>query len=179
MFAASVRQELGPLGAAQGRQGYILPPIPEGHMLSKKAKYAIKALIALADQEGDEPTRIADLAREERIPPKFLEMILLGLKNQGILQSRKGKGGGYLLARDPADIYLGQIVRMFDGPLAPVPCASQTAYVRCADCRDEAICAVRLAMKEVRDATAKILDGTSIASLQQQIATARPPVTIE
>jgi Rrf2 family protein len=148
-------------------------------MLSKKAKYAIKALLALADQQGEEPVRIADLAREERIPPKFLEMILLGLKNQGILQSRKGKGGGYLLARNPADIYLGQIVRMFDGPLAPVPCASQTAYVRCADCRDEAICAVRLAMKEVRDATAKILDGTSIASLQQQIVTARPPVTIE
>ena len=144
-------------------------------MLSKKAKYAIKALLALADHQGEEPTRIADLARAERIPPKFLEMILLGLKNQGILQSRKGKGGGYRLARSPSDIYLGQIVRMFDGPLAPVPCASQTAYVPCADCRDEAICAVRLAMKEVRDATAKILDGTSIASLQQQVATTRSP----
>ena len=108
-------------------------------MLSKKAKYAIKALLALADREGDEPMRIADLAREEQIPPKFLELILLGLKNQGILQSRKGKGGGYLLARDPADIYLGQIVRMFDGPLAPVPCASQTAYVPCADCKNEAV----------------------------------------
>lgn len=148
-------------------------------MLSKKAKYAIKALVALADQQSQEPMRIADLAREERIPPKFLEMILLSLKNQGILQSRKGKGGGYRLARRPADIYLGQIVRMFDGPLAPVPCASQTAYVRCADCRDEAICAVRLAMKEVRDATAKILDGTSIASLQRKIATARPALPIE
>ena len=98
-------------------------------MLSKKAKYAIKALLALADREREEPMRIADLAREEQIPPKFLELILLGLKNHGILQSRKGKGGGYLLARDPAEIYLGQIVRMFDGPLAPVPCASQTAYV--------------------------------------------------
>ena len=107
-------------------------------MLSKKAKYAIKALLALAEREREEPMRIADLAREEQIPPKFLELILLGLKNHGILQSRKGKGGGYLLARDPADIYLGQIVRMFDGPLAPVPCASQTAYVRCADCRNEA-----------------------------------------
>ena len=85
-------------------------------MLSKKAKYAIKALIALADREREEPMRIADLAREEQIPPKFLELILLGLKNHGVLQSRKGKGGGYLLARDPADIYLGQIVRMFDGP---------------------------------------------------------------
>jgi Rrf2 family protein len=139
-------------------------------MLSKRSKYAIKALLALADHERGEPVRIADLAHEEQIPPKFLELILLGLKNQGILQSRKGKGGGYLLARDPADIYLGQIVRMFDGPLAPVPCASQTAYVACADCPDEAICGVHLAMKAVRDATAKVLDGTSIASLRRQMA---------
>ena len=139
-------------------------------MLSKRSKYAIKALLALADHERGEPVRIADLAQEEQIPPKFLELILLGLKNQGILQSRKGKGGGYLLARDPADIYLGQIVRMFDGPLAPVPCASQTAYMACADCPDEAVCGVHLAMKAVRDATAKVLDGTSIASLRRQMA---------
>ena len=138
-------------------------------MLSKRSKYAIKALLALADHQRGEPVRIADLAHEEQIPPKFLELILLGLKNQGILQSRKGKGGGYLLARDPADIYLGQIVRMFDGPLAPVPCASQTAYVACADCPDEAVCGVHLAMKAVRDATAKVLDGTSIASLRRQM----------
>jgi Rrf2 family protein len=139
-------------------------------MLSKRSKYAIKALLALADHERGEPVRIVDLAQEEHIPPKFLELILLGLKNQGILQSRKGKGGGYLLARDPADIYLGQIVRMFDGPLAPVPCASQTAYMACADCPDEAVCGVHLAMKAVRDATATVLDGTSIASLRQQMA---------
>ena len=139
-------------------------------MLSKRSKYAIKALLALADHERGEPVRIADLAHEEQIPPKFLELILLGLKNQGILQSRKGKGGGYLLARDPADIYLGQIVRMFDGPLAPVPCASQTAYVACADCPNEAVCGVHLAMRAVRDATAKVLDGTSIASLRRQMA---------
>ena len=139
-------------------------------MLSKRSKYAIKALLALADHERGEPVRIADLAHEEQIPPKFLELILLGLKNQGILRSRKGKGGGYLLARDPADIYLGQIVRMFDGPLAPVPCASQTAYVPCADCPNEAVCGVHLAMKAVRDATAKVLDGTSIASLRRQMA---------
>ena len=139
-------------------------------MLSKRSKYAIKALLALADHERGEPVRIVDLAQEEQIPPKFLELILLGLKNQGILQSRKGKGGGYLLARDPADIYLGQIVRMFDGPLAPEPCASQTAYMACADCPEEAVCGVHLAMKAVRDATAKVLDGTSIASLRRQMA---------
>jgi Rrf2 family protein len=148
-------------------------------MLSKKAKYAIKALLALADQGGEEPMRIADLARAEQIPPKFLELILLGLKNQGLLRSRKGKGGGYLLARDPSDIYLGQIVRMFDGPLAPVPCASQTAYMRCTDCRNEAVCGVHLAMKEVRDATARILDGTSLQSLlsrAHQVAELPEPV---
>ena len=138
-------------------------------MLSKKAKYAIKALLRLAGQPPHEPMRIADLARAERIPPKFLELILLELRNQGILRSRKGKGGGYLLARDPAAIYLGQIVRMFDGPLAPVPCASQTAYVPCSDCRNEAVCGVHLAMKEVRDATARILDGTSLSQLLRQI----------
>jgi Rrf2 family protein len=142
-------------------------------MLSKKAKYAIKALIALAERENEEPMRIVDLALAEQIPPKFLELILLGLRNHGILQSRKGKGGGYLLARDPADIYLGQIVRIFDGPLAPVPCASQTAYVRCADCPDEAVCGVHLAMKEVRDATAKVLDGTSLASLRRKVQLVR------
>jgi len=145
-------------------------------MLSKKAKYAIKALLALADNDGEEPVRIADLARAEQIPPKFLELILLGLKNQGLLQSRKGKGGGYLLARDPADIYLGQVVRMFDGPLAPVPCASQTAYQRCADCKNEAVCGVHLAMKEVRDATARVLDGTSLASLRSKVDQLIPPI---
>jgi Rrf2 family protein len=144
-------------------------------MLSRKAKYAIKALLALADNEHEEPMRIADLARTEQIPPKFLELILLGLKNHGILQSRKGKGGGYLLARDPGEIYLGQIVRLFDGPLAPVPCASQTAYVPCADCRNEAVCGVHLAMKEVRDATARILDGTSLAALQRKVRRATNP----
>ena len=138
-------------------------------MLSKKAKYAIKALLALADQNPTEPMRIEDVARREQIPRKFLEVILLALKNQGILQSRKGKGGGYRLARDPKTILLGQIVRMFDGPLAPVPCASQTAYVRCVDCPDEAACGVHLAMRDVRDATARILDQTTLASLRRRV----------
>jgi Rrf2 family protein len=145
-------------------------------MLSKKAKYAIKALLALAEGDRDEPMRIADLARAEQIPPKFLELILLGLKNQGLLRSRKGKGGGYLLARDPSEIYLGEIVRMFDGPLAPVPCASQTAYLPCADCRNEAVCGVHLAMKEVRDATARVLDGTSLESLRTKVHQVAAPI---
>jgi Rrf2 family protein len=141
-------------------------------MLSKRAKYAIKALLALADRGDGEPVRIADLARQEQIPKKFLESILLSLRNNGLLQSRKGQGGGYLLARDPRHILLGQIVRLFDGPLAPVPCASQTAYLPCEDCQDEATCGVRLAMKDVRDATARILDHTSLADLRRRVSRA-------
>jgi Rrf2 family protein len=138
-------------------------------MLSKKSKYAIKALLALADHGPEPPVRIVDLASQQRIPKKFLEGILLALRNHGLLQSRKGQHGGYLLARDPSTIMLGQVVRLFDGPLAPVPCASQTAYLPCADCEDEATCGVRLAMKEVRDATARILDHTSLATLQRKL----------
>ena len=134
-------------------------------MLSKRAKYALKALIALAGGPPGEPVRIQDLARRERIPRKFLEMILLDLRNRGILQSKKGKGGGYFLVRDPKTIMIGQLIRQFDGPLAAVPCASQTAYARCVDCRDEAGCGVRWVMKEVRDATAKILDRTTLADM--------------
>lgn len=137
-------------------------------MLSRRSKYAIKALIALAEDESGLSVRIGDLALRERIPPKFLEAILLSLRNAGLLQSRKGKGGGYRLARDASKISVGQVVRLFDGPLAQVPCASQTAYVRCSDCEDEATCGVRLAMKDVRDATARILDHTSIAKLSRR-----------
>ena len=138
-------------------------------MLSKKTKYAIKALLALAEHGSETPLRIVDLAEQERIPKKFLEGILLALRNHGLLHSRKGQQGGYLLARDPATIMLGQVVRLFDGPLAPVPCASVTAYLPCDDCEDEATCGVRLAMREVRDATARILDQTSLAALQRKV----------
>ena len=143
-------------------------------MLSKKSKYAIKALLALAEHGDAEPMRIADLARQESLPQKFLELILLDLRNVGIVQSRKGKGGGYLLSKAPEKVMLGQVVRLFDGPLAPVPCASQTAYVPCVDCADEATCGVRLAMKEVRDATARILDQSSLAMVRRkQVAAGR------
>jgi Rrf2 family protein len=131
-------------------------------MLSKKAKYGMKALLLLAREADRGPILIEELARRDRIPRKFLEAILLDLKHRGIVQSRKGKGGGYFLGRKPTDITLGEVVRVLDGPLAPVACVSQTAYLRCDDCADEDTCAVRLAMKEVRDATARILDRTSL-----------------
>jgi Rrf2 family protein len=148
-------------------------------MLTKKSKYGLKALLILAAHAGEGPVLVADLAEHERIPKKFLETILLDLKRHGLLQSKKGKGGGYFLRRAPDEITVGQVVRLLDGPLALVPCASQTAYVPCDDCLDEERCGIRLAMKEVRDATARILDHTTLASLNRRVAgrAARPQKT--
>ncbi len=134
-------------------------------MLSKRAKYGLKALLALARDRGAEPTRISDLAHEEHIPKKFLELILLDLKKHGLVESRKGVGGGYALGK-PADlITMGEVVRILDGPLAPIACVSQTAYERCADCPDEQACGVRFVMKQVRDGIADILDNTRITDV--------------
>lgn len=137
-------------------------------MISKKTKYGLKAMIYLAKVYDQGPVLIADLAREERIPKKFLELILLTLKNHGILQSRKGKGGGYYLGKSPKEISLGKLVRILDGPLAPVPCVSETAYAKCDECIDERTCGIRLVMKDVRDAIAEILDGTSLADVLER-----------
>ena len=138
-------------------------------MISKKTKYALKALIYLARCYDKGPILISDLARDERIPKKFLELILLSLKNNGILQSKKGKGGGYYLGKPPREISMGKVIRLLDGPLAPVPCVSETAYAKCAECHDEKTCGIRLVMKEVRDAMAKILDSTSLADVLERI----------
>ena len=132
-------------------------------MLSKKAKYALKALTVLTNQYGQGPILISDLAGSEGIPRKFLEAILLQLKNHGILMSKKGKGGGYFLNRAPQTINLGQVIRIVDGPLAPLPCVSLTAYTRCDECVDEKTCNIRRVMKEVRDSTARILEGTTLS----------------
>jgi Rrf2 family protein len=134
-------------------------------LLSKRAKYGLKALLRLAETWPHGPVLIADLARRERIPLKFLENILLGLKRAGLLISKKGRGGGYGLARAPRDVMIGDVIRRLDGPLALVPCASLTAYRRCADCTDEAGCGIRLIMRDVRDVTAGILDRTSLQDL--------------
>ena len=97
-------------------------------MISKKTKYALKGLIYLARKYDQGPILISDLARYERIPKKFLELILLSLKNNGVLQSKKGKGGGYYLGKHPKEISIGNVIRILDGPLAPVPCVSESAY---------------------------------------------------
>jgi Rrf2 family protein len=141
--------------------------------MSRKARYALRALYALAADEARGPVLISDLAEREKIPRKFLEAILLELKNAGILKSKKGKGGGYSLARPPAQITMGQVIRIIDGRLAPIPCASERAFVKCEECVDEATCGTRQVMKKVRDAIAAILDGTTLADVQAQIARAR------
>jgi Rrf2 family protein len=141
--------------------------------LSRKVRYALRALYALAGDEQRGPVLIVDLAERERIPRKFLETILLELKNEGILRSKKGKGGGYALAKSPSQITIGQVIRAIDGPIAPVPCLSQRAYVRCDECVDEATCGTRLVMKQVREAVSAILDHTTLAEVQTQSARAR------
>lgn len=134
-------------------------------MITRKTKYALSALVHLGRRADDGPVLISELAKKERIPKKFLELILLDLKNHGILQSKRGKGGGYTLGRPSELIRLGHVIRIMEGPLAPLPCVSETAYQRCEDCNNEATCGIRLLMKEVRDATARILDNTTLADL--------------
>jgi Rrf2 family protein len=132
-------------------------------MLSMKAKYGLLAVLALARKSGKKLVLISELAESEKIPKKFLEQILRELKNHGILESKIGKGGGYYLSKEPHAITIGQIVRIIDGTLAPVPCVSQTAYSKCKECKDESSCAIRLVMKDVRDAISEILDRTTLA----------------
>lgn len=141
--------------------------------LSKRGEYGLKAMIDLASQ--DEPTavtQIKDIAARQQIPVKFLEQILLTLKNAGLLRSRAGVGGGYYLAKAPTDITLGQVVRTLDGPLAPISCVSQMAYERCV-CDDETTCGLRLTMLDVRNAIAEILDKTTLADVSTRVEKAQ------
>jgi len=139
--------------------------------LSQKCKYALRALYSLTDTYGRGPVLIASLSKEHRIPKKFLEVILWELKQRGIVESKKGKGGGYQLALPPDKITLGSVIRTIDGPLAPLPCASETAYRKCEECIDETRCGTRLVMKQVRDAMAAILDHTTLTDVCESVAT--------
>ncbi|MGJ0505869.1 MAG: RrF2 family transcriptional regulator [Methylocystis sp.] len=135
-------------------------------MLTKKAKYGLKAMVYLAGIEPGQTALVADIASENQIPKKFLDAILSELRNAGFVHSKKGKGGGYMLARLPAEISVGNLVRALDGPLAPIHCASRRLYRRCDDCVDETHCAVRLVMLEARDAIARVLDNTSLEQMR-------------
>jgi Rrf2 family protein len=140
--------------------------------LSKRGEYGLRAMISLAEISNPDKSsplvQIRDISERENIPAKFLEQILLALKNAGLLQSKMGFGGGYYLARPATDINLGQIVRVLDGPLAPVRCVSQMAYEPC-DCPDEQTCGLRMVMGDVRNAIADILDNTSLADIASRM----------
>ena len=131
-------------------------------MISQKAKYALRALLELARADEGEALLITDIAERQRIPKKFLEQILLDLKNRGLVHSRRGRGGGYGLLKDPREITLGQIMRIVDGPQAPLPCLSRMAYRPCDDCEDEATCGIRKVFSEAYEATARVLDSTTL-----------------
>jgi len=136
--------------------------------LSKRGEYGLRAMIMLAGTPHENAplpvVQIKEIAEREKISSKFLEQILLTLKNAGMLHSKMGVGGGYYLARPPSEITLGQIFRVLDGPVAPIKCVSQMAYEPCG-CPDEATCGLRLAMGDVRNAIADILDNTSLADV--------------
>ncbi|MBV5264898.1 RrF2 family transcriptional regulator [Pinisolibacter aquiterrae] len=138
-------------------------------MLTNKGKYGLKAMVHLARLPVGATVQSAEIASTEHISKKFLDAILLDLKNAGFVRSKKGPGGGYTLARPAEDIVVGAIVRALDGPLAPIACASRTAYQPCDDCDDLTACAVRLTMLEVRDAMAEVLDRLSLADMAGKV----------
>jgi Rrf2 family protein len=133
-------------------------------MLSKKAQYAFKALMYMAEKKDNQPVLIAEIAKKKKIPLKFLENILLELKKEGILDSKKGKGGGYFFKIPPRDIPLARIVRLIDGPIAMLPCVSLYFYERCKNC-DEKQCGLHDMMVLVRDANLRILERKTVADL--------------
>jgi Rrf2 family protein len=139
-------------------------------VLTVKAKYALRALLALADAAPGTPALIADLADKHRIPKKFLERILLDLKNRGLLVSRRGRNGGYSLLRPAERITVGEVVRIIDGPIAPLPCLSRMASRRCEDCDGEASCGIRRVFAEAHAATTAVLDSTTLADMAGPLA---------
>jgi Rrf2 family protein len=132
-------------------------------MLSQKTRYALRALLHLAEAEAGRSVQAAEIAAQQSVPRKYLELILLDLKKAGFITSRRGPGGGYVLARPAADISFADVLRATEGPIALVPCASLNFYARCGDCHDEASCAIRRVMAQVREDTVRTLGQTSLA----------------
>ena len=132
-------------------------------MISQKARYAFKALIALSGMPAQECRQARDIAESERIPQSFLEQILLELRRAGLVASRRGRDGGHYLLKDPAAISFGEVLRLIDGPVAPLSCLSRTAYRRCSDCKDEKACVMRRGFGRAYDAQLQVLEQTSIA----------------
>lgn len=134
-------------------------------MLSRKTKYGIKALAFIANRPERKPVQTAEIAKSENISQKFLESILLNLRKSGFLGSKKGKGGGYYLIKDPKEIQMTQVIRVLEGPIAMLPCVSLNYYEKCEDCPDEAVCSVHALMIQVRDSTLKVLGENSLADI--------------
>lgn len=134
-------------------------------MLTAKGKYGLKALVHLATMQPGTTVSAIEIAEANNIPKKFLDAILGDLRTAGIVKSKKGPSGGYMLARRPTDIKVGAVVRALDGPLAPIACASRTAYQPCDDCKSVKACVVRLTMLRVRDAMSEVLDHLSVAEM--------------
>ena len=134
-------------------------------MLSKKTKYGLKALTFLAAQKGKSPVQIAEIAKQENISQKFLESILLSLRKTGILGSKKGKGGGYYLIKDPKEILMTEVMRILEGPISMVSCVSLNFYEKCDDCPDEKTCSVHKLMLEVRDSALEVYRNNTLADL--------------
>lgn len=136
-------------------------------MLSSRARYATRAILDLSQQYDTRPVQIHEIAERQNVPAKFLEQILLSLKRFGFVQSRKGPGGGYMLARPPHEITLGAVVRAVDGPLAPVSCVSVTGFMECG-CPDPQTCGLRAVWKEARDSLTAVLDNTTFADIRDR-----------
>jgi Rrf2 family protein len=134
-------------------------------MLTMRTRYALKALTFLAEREGREPTLIGDLSARGGIPKKYLEAILRELKQHGILSAQRGRGGGYSLLKPPSQVTLADVIRALDGPIAPVPCLSRTAYRPCDECRNERVCGVRLVLRDVHEAMVDALERTTLEAL--------------
>ena len=132
-------------------------------MISQKAKYALRALVSLARAGRGETMMIGEISKEQAIPKKFLEQILLELKRAGFVASRRGRSGGYELLRAPEQIMFGEVLRLIDGPIAPLPCLSKIAYRHCEDCKEEDTCEIRHVFARVAQATRDVLDQTTLA----------------
>jgi Rrf2 family protein len=137
-------------------------------VLTNKGKYGLKAMVHLAGLESGAIAQVTEIAETNSISKKFLDHILTELKHAGLVYSKKGRGGGYALTRPANEIRVGAIIRVLDGPLAPIPCASVTAFRLCTDCNDLSACAVRLVMIEARNAVADLLDNRTLAELRAQ-----------
>ena len=143
--------------------------------LSQRGEYALRALLVLGMNHGPEVVRIREIAQQQNIPRRFMEQIMNDLKSAGFVQSRRGVAGGYRLQRDPAEISLADIIRHLEGPLAPVGCVSVNYYQRCS-CPDEAKCAIRSVMQEVRDAIVSALEGVTVSHLCDRVRDLQGPM---